>query len=133
MTRTLRVSIAILLLCACSVVFSRPAEAQAVTGGQVVGIFVAIAAIGAAIGVGVYFAVRQPPSITGCVVAGSGGLTLQNEGNHQDFLLMGDIATIKPGERVRVKGKKKKDSAGHRSFLVDQVKKNYGACAVSTP
>jgi len=133
MTRSLRISIVILLVCVYSVVSSRPAEAQAVSGAQAVGILAVIAGVGAAIGVGVYYAVRQPPSITGCVVSGPGGLTLKNEGNHQDFLLMGDIAAIKPGDRVRVKGKKKKDSTGHRSFLVDQVKKDYGACPVSHP
>jgi hypothetical protein len=136
MTRTLRISIAVLLVCVYSVVSSRPADAQSgqiVSKSDVVLIFVAVAAVGAAIGVGVYFAVRQPPSITGCVVSGSGGLTLLNESDHQTFLLMGDTGAVKPGDRVRVKGKKKKDSAGNRSFLVDQVKKDYGACPVSTP
>lgn len=136
MSRMLRISIAVLLACVYAVVASRPAEAQSgqiVSKSTVVWVFVAVAAVGAAIGVGVYFAVRQSPSVTGCVASGSGGLTLQNEGDHQNFLLMGDTAAIKPGERVRVKGKKKKDAAGNRSFLVDQVKKDYGACAVSTP
>jgi hypothetical protein len=138
MTRTLRISIAVLLVCVYSVVSIRLADAQSIGGpivskSDIVLIFVAVAAVGAAIGVGVYFAVRQPPSITGCVVSGSGGLTLQNESDHQTFLLMGDTGAVKPGDRVRVKGKKKKDSAGNRSFLVDQVKKDYGACPVSTP
>ena len=133
MTRPLRIPIVILLVCVYSVVSSRPAEAQAVSGAQAIGILAIIAGVGAAIGIGVYYAVRQPPSITGCITSGARGMSLQNEGNHQDFLLMGDIATIKPGDRVRLKGKKKKDSGGNRSFLVDQMKKNYGACPVSNP
>lgn len=123
----------VLLLCLSMGFYTQPAEAQSpISQGQAVGILVAIVAIGAAIGVGVYFLVRRPPSLTGCAVQGSSGLTLENETDHQVFMLIGDTANLKAGERVRVTGKKqKKDASGGRTFLVEKFNKDYGACKVS--
>jgi hypothetical protein len=55
---------------------------------------------------------------------------LQNESDQQTYLLIGDVADVKPGERVRVKGKKKKAKApaNDRSFLVEKFSKDFGAC-----
>jgi hypothetical protein len=72
----------------------------------------------------IYYLVRQPPTITGCAIAGANGLTLQSEGDHQTFFLIGDTATVKAGDRVKVKGKKqKKDAAGNRNFLVSDLRR----------
>lgn len=131
MKRTLRLPVAIVLICVFLIASSRPAKASIPTGSQVVLIFVGVAAIGAAIGVGVYYAVRQPPSITGCAVAAPNGLSLQNEGDQQTFNLVGDTATFKAGDRIRVKGKKKKkDASGNRTFLVEKLSKDFGPCKV---
>jgi hypothetical protein len=62
------------------------------------------------IGIGVYFLLRSP-SITGCVASGPPGLSLQNEGDQQTYMLGGDVAGIKAGGRVRISGKKKKKAA----------------------
>jgi hypothetical protein len=44
-------------------------------------------------------------------------------------MLMGDTADIKAGDRIRVKGKKKKkDSPAGGKFLVEKLAKNYGPC-----
>ena len=102
-----------------------------ISQGQVVAIGVGIAAIGAAIGVGVYFLVRKPPSITGCAAPGSDGLILRNENDANTYTLMGDTASIKAGERIRLTGKKKSDPSGQHKFIVDKVSKNYGACKVT--
>jgi hypothetical protein len=37
-------------------------------------------------------------------------------------------AEIKPGEQVKLSGKKKKDKDGHLSFRVKKVKQDYGPC-----
>ena len=108
-----------------------PAQAQGPTKGQAVGIVVIIVAVGAAIGVGAYFLIRKAPSITGCAVTSPNGLSLQNEGDQQTYMLIGDVANIKADTRVRVSGKKKKkDAGGKRDFLVEKLAKDYGSCKV---
>ncbi len=100
--------------------------------GQVVGVAVGIAAVGAAIGVGVYYAVRHNHSLTGCVAPGANGLELTNEGDHRLYALLGDQASIKAGDRVRVSGKKQKKGSGDAwPFLVEKVSKDFGPCPVS--
>ncbi len=73
----------------------------------------------------------QADSLHGCVSPGSNSIILLNEGDRQAYDLIGDTATIKVGERVKVSGKKKKDTSGKRYFLVGKLSKNYGACKVS--
>ena len=136
MKRSLRLFLAVLLVCVLTVVSARPAHAQiGITSGQAAAIGVGIVAVAVGIGVVVYLTFRQPPTITGCAVAGATGLTLQSEGDHQTFFLTGDTTAIKPGDRVKVKGKKqKKDAAGNHPFLVSGLKKDFGACtAVASP
>ena len=41
------------------------------------------------------------------------------------------MTAVKVGERVKVSGKKKKDTSGKRYFLVGKLSKSYGACKVS--
>ena len=73
----------------------------------------------------------QAHSLQGCVSSAPNSLLLLNEGDRQAYDLIGDTATIKVGERVKVSGKKKKDTSGKRYFLVGKLSKNYGACKVS--
>ncbi len=121
----------LVLLCAFLLTAVRPAKASIPTGTQVVLIFVAVGAIGAALGVGIYYAVRRSPSLTGCTASGSGGgLTLHNEGDQQTFSLTGDTATIKSGDRIRVQGRKNKDSSGNHTFRVDKLSRDFGPCKV---
>jgi hypothetical protein len=86
--------------------------------------------LGAAIGVGIYFA-RRGHRLTGCAAPSPNGLQLQNEGDHRTYALTGNVAAIKPGEIVRVSGKKEKhDAAGGRPFLVKKLSKDFGTCKV---
>jgi hypothetical protein len=119
-----------LLLCISLFLLPKPAHADTLKT-DATEIIVAAVAIGAALGVGIYFLVRQPPSISGCAASSTDGLTLQNEGDQQTYDLIGDTAAVKVGERIKVSGKKKKDTSGKRYFLVEKVSKNYGACKVS--
>jgi hypothetical protein len=44
---------------------------------------------------------------------------------------LGITSDVKPGDRVRVQGKKKaigKSSSGNPTFLVEKLAKDYGAC-----
>jgi hypothetical protein len=133
---SLRHKLSALLLCASLLLFIEPAKAQTggpigITKSQGDWIIVGIVAAGAAIGIGIYlvihYSVDRP--ITGCAVSSGGGLSLQHEGDQQTYTLLGDTAAIKPGDRIRVSGKKRKQSpSGNRDFLVEKLKKDYGPC-----
>jgi hypothetical protein len=97
--------------------------------GEIVGIAVGIVAAGAAIGVGIYFAVKHSHSMTGCALSTTDGMTLTTESDKQTYALIGDVAGIKPGNRIRVSGKKSKEKSGSTSqFLVEKVSKDFGRC-----
>ncbi|MBS1800374.1 MAG: hypothetical protein JSS95_11145 [Acidobacteria bacterium] len=120
-----------LLLCAALLLAPKPAKAEIPSGGQVAGIAIALVAVGAALGVGIYFLVRKPPHITGCVTSGADGLTLHKESDATTYLLTGDTASIKPGNRIRLSGKKHTGPSSQRTFVVEQVAKDYGPCAAA--
>jgi hypothetical protein len=129
---SLRHKFTTLLLCASLLLLSsKPASASIPTKGQVVLIFVGVAAIGAAIGVGIYLTARRAgtSSITGCAISSGGSLSLQHEGDQQTYTLLGDTTGVKPGDRIRVSGKKRKQyPSGNREFLVRKLAKDYGPC-----
>jgi hypothetical protein len=106
-----------------------PVKAQKiVSNGEIAGAIVGIAAAGVVIGVGTYYLLRKA-SITGCAVSDQNGLELRNEGDRQTYMLIGDTADIKAGDRIRVKGKKKrKESSAKPEFLVKKLAMNYGPC-----
>lgn len=66
--------------------------------------------------------------LKGCAVSSPAGLQLINEGDKQTYELTGDVGLIKPGERVRLSGKKLKTDRSHEQFVVTKVSKDYGAC-----
>jgi hypothetical protein len=100
--------------------------------GEIVGAAVGIAAVGAGIGIGIYFAVKHNHSVTGCAASTAGGMTLTTESDKRTYSLTGDVAGIKPGNRVRVSGKKAKEkSSATPQFLVEKVSKDFGACSVA--
>jgi hypothetical protein len=126
-----RVAICALLPTTATVPAQVPTQIGPISHSDAVWIGVAVAAIGAGIGIGVYYAFHHGHSLNGCAVTGSDGLQLQNRGDGQTYSLSGEIAAIKPGERVRVKGKKVKNSSGAtQHFVVENLSKDYGACSV---
>jgi hypothetical protein len=129
MTATHRNILAMVAVCALLVSTAGTAKAQFVTRTQADWIIVGIAASGAGIGAGVFYAFHHGHSINGCTLAGPNGLELQNRGDRQTYALMGEVADIKPGDRVRVSGKKKKKEAGApQHFLVEKLSKDFGSC-----
>jgi hypothetical protein len=125
----LRYQIAVVLVGVSLLASPAPVKAQKiVSNGEIAGAIVGIAAAGVVIGVGTYYLLRKA-SITGCAVSNQNGLELRNESDRQTYMLMGDTADIKAGDRIRVKGKKKKkDSPAGGKFLVEKLAKNYGPC-----
>jgi hypothetical protein len=135
MTAGHRSILTIVAVCAFFVSTTDSAKAQiGVTTTQADWIKVGAVAIGAGIGIGVFYAVRHGHSINGCALSGPNGLELQNRGDQQTYALIGEVAGIKPGDRVRVSGKKEKKSpGGPQEFLVEKLSRDYGSCRVETP
>jgi len=108
----------------------RPADQTiGASHAQIAGAIAGIAAGGALIGVGVYYAVKHAHSVTGCARSGPDGLKMTSESDKKTYALIGDVAGIKSGNRVRVSGKKSTDkSAGTSQFLVEKVSKDLGPC-----
>jgi hypothetical protein len=125
-----------IVVCALLVTATMTATAQVgykVTTADKAGVIAGVAVAGAAIGIGIYFAVHHGHSLRGCAVSGPNGLELQNRGDQQTYALAGAVASIKPGDQVRVSGKKQKTTAGDRlQFVVDTVTKDYGACTAGS-
>jgi hypothetical protein len=126
------------IVCALALAASTPSNAQSstpiggVTHTDAVWIGVAVAAIGAGIGIGIYYAIHHNSHLTGCAVSGANGLQLQSKDDQQTYDLVGAVASIKQGDRVRVSGKRVKKSTGPTpQFLVEQISKDYGPCPAS--
>ena len=129
MTAGHRSILAMAAVCALLVSTADTAKAQiGVTRTQADWIGVGIAAIGAGIGIGVFYAVHHGHSINGCASSGPNGLELQNRGDRQTYALIGQVADIKPGDRVRVSGKKEKKDGAPQQFLVEKLNRDFGPC-----
>ena|ERR1035437_896802 len=122
--------LAALLLCICLLLFPKPAKADPL-GNGIRDAVIAIVAVTAVLTVAIVYVVRHDPSITGCATSGPNGFTVTDEGGQETFMLIGDIAAIKPGDRIKVTGKKKKDGGATRNFVVTKFNKDYGACKVT--
>jgi hypothetical protein len=98
---------------------------------KIAGISIGLAAVGAGVGLGIYFAVHHKHNLTGCAATTANGLNLVTDGDKQTYALSGEIAGIKSGERVRVSGNKSaRDPTGQRRFAVERLSKDFGTCKV---
>ena len=130
LSKSLRFAVCALLISVSTLPPRARCQEAAPSGGQAAAIFGIIGALGGAIGFGTYYAVHRSHMLTGCAVAGAHGLELRNQGDQQTYALAGNVADIKPGERVRISGKKGKQPVGDapRPYLVEKLQKDYGAC-----
>jgi hypothetical protein len=76
-------------------------------------------------------------TVRGCVSLGPNGPQVLNDGDKKTYTLVGVKVNTKVGDRVKLHGskdKKKKDSAGDSTFVVESISRDYGACpAVPAP
>jgi len=127
--RIQRITIPIVCLCLIAASSQSRADSLKTTGEEIVA---AIAGTGIAIGVviGLTIHAAKNGALEGCTLAGQGGLELRESNHEQTWVLLGDTGSITPGQHVRVGGKRqKKTAASTRGFIVEKVKKNYGACS----
>ena len=130
MRKSLRRSFAV-VLCCLLLSSSRPAHADSLHA-IAVEVVVSIVAVSAAITVGIVLAIKHHPSMKGCAATGPGGLQLTNS-DGQTYVLIGDTAGLKSGDRIHVSGQKQKKSAPEHRFIVEKSK-DYGPCpAGATP
>ncbi len=106
---------------------SSKAETLKTVGDELV---IAIVAVSAAVVVVVILAVRHQASTKGCVSRGPEGLQITSLDNSVTYQLSGDTAPLRPGELVRLKGKKKsaRHNGGQPLLIVSKIGKDYGAC-----
>ncbi len=134
MLGTLYSRLLILLLCVVLLGSSIPAQAQTpISGGQAAGIFAVLIGLGVGAGVGIYYLVRTSPSLSGCLNSSASGLQLETESDHQTYALSGNLASLRAGNHVRLKGKKSRDAAKNGKFFVEKVSKDLGPCKAAPP
>jgi phage tail tape-measure protein len=110
-----------------------PVEAQSsgkiVSNGTIAGAIVGIAAGVAVIAiVAIHYSKKR--SITGCVNSRANGMTLADEKDKQSYVLSGDTTNIKPGDRIRLQGKKAKSKGSDQTLVWETRKltKDFGVC-----
>jgi hypothetical protein len=118
-------SVCVGLICGCDTTPEIIYVPQPSHTGRDVGITLGVVGAGVAL---TFLAVHGEHVVKGCIVADQGGLSLGTD-DGQRFKLVGDTASIHAGEVLRLKGHKSREKSGHRDFLVEEVAKDYGACA----
>jgi hypothetical protein len=101
-----------------------PTDRIGPSGAEVAGAIVGVAVAATLI---LYFVLRSP-TITGCVLSTDASMTFVDEKDHHTYALAGDHLNLKPGERLKLKGKKSKDKDGKPTLRVKNVDHDYGTC-----
>ena len=123
----------IIVLC---VALATPPRAQA-SGGSFTdlgrNIVIAIVATTAAVAVVVTVVVihySKKRTITGCVNSAGSGMTLTDEKDKQIYVLSGNTTGIKPGDRMKLQGKKAKSKGADKTLVWEakKVTKEFGVC-----
>jgi len=124
------------LIIALSLALCIPAEAQSSSGtiggvgtGTIVGVTVGVAAGVAVIAiVAVHYSKKRV--ITGCVSPGANGMTVTDEKDKQIYALSGNTTGIKPGDRMKLKGRKVKPKGPDKTLVWEAkgVTKDFGVC-----
>lgn len=95
------------------------------TGAQLAGAVIGAAAV---ITVIVYFSIPKQKTVEGCVESANGVSVLTNDKDHHAYALDSDTIVVKPGQRLKLKGKKRKDKSGAWHLEVKKVVRDEGAC-----
>ena len=128
----------VVLIGTLSVILCASAEAQTgggkiVSNGTIAGVLVGgIAAVVIVTYVVVHESTKKR-KITGCVIPGENGMSLTDEKDKRSYVLSGNMADIKPGDRMSLKGKKikPKDAGKPVVWETRTISKDFGACQPS--
>ena len=94
-------------------------------------IIVAVVAVAAAVVVVTALVVKQAKgrTITGCVNSGASGVLLTDEKDKRVYVLSGDTAGVKAGERMSLTGRKIKANSGATLvWETKKISKDLGSC-----
>ncbi len=122
------------LIVVLSVVLTQPAEAQAggrkiVSTGTIVGAIVGIVAAVVVVTVVAIHESSKKRTITGCVSSGENGISVRDEKDKRIYVLSGNTAGIRTGDRITLSGKKvNPKGAGTLIWEAKRVAKNFGPC-----
>ena len=109
--------------------FSRPAAANSmpICGGCKAAIVGVGVGVGVGAGVAIYLIHRGHTSLTGCVQQTDNGLSLTAK-DGTIYSLVNAPNEVRARERLSLRGHKIKSGSG-RTFRVDYVSRDYGACS----
>ena len=116
------------LIVALTVVLPLPARAA---NAETVLIAIAATTVAATIAVVTLASIhhrRQKIAITGCTVSVDKAITVIDEEDRKRYLLSGDITGVRPGDRMRLEGKKAKGPDKALVWKVEAVIRDFGAC-----
>jgi hypothetical protein len=118
------------LIVALSVLPIMPAQADTLKTDEnhiVIGIVAVVAAIAVVTIVLIYHSKKH--EITGCVSSGQNGMVLTDEKDGQVYTLSGYKTGVKPGERMRLHGKKLKPISADQTLIWQATDdKDFGTC-----
>ena len=120
-----------ILIVALGVVLTTPARADKLqTEGEE--IVIGIVAVSAALVVGTVLIIHysKKRTITGCVSSVEAAMTVTDEKDKQTYTLSGDTTGVKPGDRMRLQGKKIKPRGPDKPLIWEtrQVNRDFGLC-----
>jgi hypothetical protein len=119
------------LIVALSLVLAIPARADKfqTLGDEIV---IGIVAVGAGLVVATVLIIHysKKRTLTGCINSAENGMIVMDEKDKQTYALSGDIAGIKPGERMKLRGKKLKAKNHDKTMMweVREVSRDFGVC-----
>ena len=93
----------------------------------VTGIVVVSAAVAIVVTVLVIHHRGNKSAITGCVSSGPNGISVTDEKDKRIYALSADSISIKPGDRMTLQGKRRKQS-GALVFEAHEITRDFGAC-----
>jgi hypothetical protein len=109
---------------------ARAANSLQTDSHEIVAGIVAVAAAVAIIVVVVAVHYSKKRAITGCVVSGTNGMSLTDEKDSKVYALSGNTTEIKPGDRIRLRGKKAKSKGADQTpvWEAKEVTQDFGVC-----
>lgn len=118
------------LIAVLSVALAMPGRAESLdtAGKQIVtGIVIVSVAAGVLATLLIIHYKNKKSVITGCVSSSANGMSMLDEKDKRTYVLSGDTAGIKPGDRMTLEGKRK-NTGKTLSFEAQSVAKDLGAC-----
>ena len=97
---------------------------------EIVAGIVAVAAAVAVVVVIVAVHYSKKRTITGCVVPATNGMSITDEKDRELYALSGNTTDIKPGDRIKVRGKKLKSKTADKTpvWEAKEVTRDFGLC-----